>query len=166
MAESSRRLPALLLAGGCAAALAACGSSGAGGTQGASANSALAAAQCMRAHQVPNFPDPGADGGLSIVFSPGGGVDVNGIHFAGPAFTSAAKTCQFHAGAPPGPVTESQRRKLLAFARCMRHHGFPDWADPTFPAGGGIMGGGGPYNKNTPGLQHGATICNRIALGQ
>jgi hypothetical protein len=120
----------------------------------------------MRSHRVTNFPDPDADGTFSIVLQPDGVVEVNGIHFAGPAFMAAARLCQFDAVTPPGPITESQRRKLLDFARCMRHHGFPEWADPIIPATGGIMGGGGPYNQNTPGLQHAATTCNMVVLHQ
>ena len=30
----------------------------------------------------------------------------------------------------------------------MRRHGLKQWADPTFPRSGGIMQGGGPYNRS------------------
>jgi hypothetical protein len=116
----------------------------------------------MRAHQVPNFPDPDAHGTFSILLTRDGAVQVNGTSFSGPAFTAAARACQFDAVTPPGPITQRQRRAVLAFASCMRHHGFPQWADPTFPVTGGIMGGGGRYGKNTPGIGHAATTCNRL----
>jgi hypothetical protein len=116
----------------------------------------------MRAHHVPNFPDPDSHGTFSITLTAGGVVQVNGIDFSGPAFTAAATTCQFDAVTPPGPITQSQRRKVLAFAGCMRHHGFPEWADPTFPTTGGILGGGGPYGKKTPGIPQAVATCNRI----
>jgi hypothetical protein len=116
----------------------------------------------MRAHHVPNFPDPDAHGTFSIVLTSGGAVQVNGTRFSGPAFTAAAKACQFDAVTPPGPITQSQRRAVLAFADCMRHHGFPQWADPTFPVTGGIVGGGGPSGKNASGIGQAARTCNRI----
>ncbi|HUA46635.1 MAG TPA: hypothetical protein VMA77_15495 [Solirubrobacteraceae bacterium] len=52
---------------------------------------ALAHAQCMRQHGVPNFPDPTVSGG-------GGGITVSsggpGIDPQSPAFQQAQKTCQ------------------------------------------------------------------------
>jgi hypothetical protein len=120
----------------------------------------------MRAHGVPNFPDPQTGGGFSIVNTPQGRtVKVNGVAFSGPAYQAAARTCRFTQGGNP-PVLEAQRRKLLAFAQCMRRHGFPRWADPRFPAGGGIDGSRNPYSNTTPGVMAAAKICNRVALGQ
>ncbi|MGO9971260.1 MAG: hypothetical protein ACLP01_00215 [Solirubrobacteraceae bacterium] len=54
---------------------------------------ALAMARCMRAHGVPNFPDPtvrsGPGGGVAVrIGGPGSGVDPSS-----PAFQSANKTC-------------------------------------------------------------------------
>jgi len=57
----------------CAVALAACGGSGSKPT--ASSSSQLAMSECMRAHGVPNFPDPvkGPSGeGMPIAQTPGG----------------------------------------------------------------------------------------------
>jgi hypothetical protein len=51
---------------------------------------ALAHAECMRAHGVPNFPDPTVSGGAQgITVSSGGG----GINPRSPAFQRAAKIC-------------------------------------------------------------------------
>jgi len=58
---------------------------------------ALAMSKCMRAHGVPNFPDPQFRNG------PGGGVDVQitGVDFNSPAFQAAAKVCgSIFGGAP------------------------------------------------------------------
>lgn len=91
---------------GCALAVAACGSSSTSrATATGSANSDFAVAQCMRAHNVPNFPDPttGPGGeGFSIRQAIGGSssVTINGISCSGPAFLSAAKTC--HLDRPDG----------------------------------------------------------------
>ena len=46
----------------------------------------LRLAKCMRAHGVPNFPDPTSRG---LTFSPSSGIDLNS-----PAFLAAQKICQ------------------------------------------------------------------------
>jgi hypothetical protein len=48
----------------------------------------LAFAQCLRAHGVSNFPDPNAQGQLTLEMISAAGVDVKG-----PAFFDAAKAC-------------------------------------------------------------------------
>jgi hypothetical protein len=60
---------------------------------------ALANAQCMRAHGVPNFPDPqfDADGAATMRFDKGSGIDPNS-----PAFQRAQQACM-KKGGPGGP---------------------------------------------------------------
>ena len=105
---------------------------------------------------------------MTVNISPGrSAVTIDGIPFSGPAFQAAQKTCKPFGGADGRPpITEHQALTLLAFARCMRRHGLPEWSDPTFPAGGGIMGGGGPYPHDSPAVKHAATICNKTVLHQ
>lgn len=57
-----------------------------------------------------------------------------------------------------------QVNRQLLLARCMRTHGVPDWADPTFPPGGGIEGGGLPSgsSRSAPSVQSAARTCNRL----
>lgn len=158
---------AITLAVACTAALAACGSSNrtTAGAAGPS-HAALAAARCMRAHGVPRFPDPGPHGGMTVNLSPGDStVTIDGSPFSGPAFQAAEKLCRpLGDGGPANPaVSDEQRRTMIAFARCMRRHGFPQWADPVFPPGGGIMGGGGPSTRNVPGVKRAAAICNKAS---
>jgi hypothetical protein len=52
---------------------------------------ALAHARCMREHGIENFPDPqfDADGGASIKFGPGSGVDPDD-----PDFQAAQEDCE------------------------------------------------------------------------
>jgi len=100
---------------------------------------------------------------MTVVFTPGSSTPtIDGIHFNGPAFEAAATICRPLGQPQPGglAVSPGQQHALLAFAECMRHHGLPQWADPTFPPGGGVMGGGGPYNQNDPALIHATKICN------
>ena len=161
----------MLAAGLAAAALTACGGSARHPLGSGHENGQLALAECMRAHGVSNFPDPttGPGGGEGFAISSALGsstVTVDGTSFAGPVFTSAEKTCKlFGGGTAPPPVSEKQKEQLVAFARCMRDHGFPDWADPTFPPGGGVQPGGPPggADRNSPRVMHAAQTCNRIA---
>jgi hypothetical protein len=150
----------------------ACGSTGvtgSGTTGDSNAGSQLALAECMRAHGVPNFPDPteGSDGGgagFSISATPGSStLTVDGTTFEGPAFESAVKKCKlFGGGTAPPPVTASQKRAAVAFAECLRKHGVPNYPDPTFPAGGGIaQTSGTSINRNSPAFQHAMSVCNR-----
>jgi hypothetical protein len=111
---------------GCAVAIASCGSSGKPRSAiGASSYSHLVAyADCMRSHGVPNFPDATPDGGFDIPPS---------VSTQSPAYQVARHTCtKLQPGATvPPPMSEGQRRGILASAKCMRKHGV-SVADPTF----------------------------------
>jgi hypothetical protein len=81
---------------------------------------------CMRSHGVANIPDP--------TVSPRGFKNA----FSNPtsAFQSAYTTCGHllpagHARNQSTPNTQAQTVALLAFARCLRSHGFPSFPDPT-----------------------------------
>lgn len=119
-------------------------------------------------HGVPNFPDPtkGPGGeGFSISARPGSStLTVDGITFSGPAFTSAEETCKlFGGGTAPPAISEHQKLQLLAFAKCMRQHGVPNFSDPTFPPGGGIeQGADTGVNRSSPAVRDAAQTCNRI----
>jgi hypothetical protein len=97
----------------------------------------------MRSHGVPNFPDPGAGGGIQINSS-------SGINPGSPAFQSAQRTCRHllpNGGPGRGPGSEARKEQLLRLAECMRSHGVTSFPDPTAappstpPAGGGIAFG-------------------------
>jgi hypothetical protein len=149
----------------CAVAIAACGGSSTKPT--ASSNSQLVLSECMRAHGVPNFPDPtvGPGGeGMSVSQSLGSStVTIDGVSFSGPAFESAEKTCKlFGGGTAPPAISESQKLALFHFARCMRAHGVPNYPDPTFPSGGGTAQPSVPgLNRNSPAVEHAAGVCNK-----
>lgn len=149
----------------CALAIAACG--GSSPKPAASSNSQLALSECMRAHRVPNFPDPtkgpGGDG-MAINQSAGSStLTVEGIPFSGPAFVAAEKTCKlFGGGNAPPPISESEKLARFHFAECMRKHGVPNYPDPKFPSGGGIMQPSVPgLNRNSPAVEHAAGVCNK-----
>jgi hypothetical protein len=141
MRLTARLIPALIL--GLTLSVTACGGGAAGppvaaatGTRAASASGGsagggkakltqneLAYAQCMRGHGVPDFPDPGPNG-----FSQAG------IDKQSPAVQAAEKTCRPLMTAGLSPVVPSATQ-LLAFAQCIRQHGYPDFPDPTVSGG-------------------------------
>jgi uncharacterized protein YceK len=135
----------LLLCAG--ALLAGCGSSSSSSTAGSTGSSAanskfqagVAFATCMRAHGVPNFPDPGTGegGGLQIQSTPGH-TEVNGVAVNGPAFQGALQSCRSKLpnGGHPPPLTAARKAAMLHFSQCMRAHGLTGFPDPTFATGG------------------------------
>lgn len=123
---TGRTLRLALAALCCGVAIAACGSSSKSDSSPTGSSEALKLADCMRAHGVPDFPDP----------TPGGG-GVNlagtGINAKSPAFQSARQKCaNLSPKGKPGGIeaTESQFTAALRFAECMRAHGFPNFPDP------------------------------------
>jgi hypothetical protein len=89
---------------------------------------------CMRDHGVPDFPDP-------RVSSSGGQVSVRQMVPASagqsPQFKTAQKSCQsIMPGANINPTQvaahqQAHKQVLLAFVRCLRAHGLPDFPDPN-----------------------------------
>jgi hypothetical protein len=87
---------------------------------------AVSFADCMRSHGVPDFPDP--------TTSPRG--FKNAFVNPSPAFKSAYAGCHhlLPGGGPPGESAAPSHAQIvaeLAFARCIRSHGFPNFPDPT-----------------------------------
>jgi hypothetical protein len=118
----------------------------------------------MRAHGVPNFPDPGANGRLEITATPGStALLINGTRVSGPAFAAAQRACRSFlpgAGGPPPKISAAQRARILAFAKCMREHGVPNFPDPVFGHGFvKIAGGPSGINPTSPVFQHAQKAC-------
>jgi hypothetical protein len=158
----TRRLTLAALAC-CAIGLGACGSSGNTGTgaQSGGVPDGVKFADCMRAHHVPSFPDPGARREIQISLSP--------------AFQSAQTSCQHLLGGSPGsgPPSPQAHARLLQNSACMRRHGissFPDpraGSPPSSPAGYSLILGSGGYflaipntiNPASPAFKQAATAC-------
>lgn len=89
----------------------------------------LAYSQCMHSHGIPNFPDPDSTGAI-----PKDKIIALGDS---PRLKAAESACQHVMPASGlGPQTTAQpmrtrRADALAFARCMRGRGFPNFPDPT-----------------------------------
>jgi hypothetical protein len=123
----------------------------------------------MRTHGVPNFPDPGAGGGLNI-----GGTGINPFS---PSFRAAQASCRKLApgGGPASrQASEQQKEQLVAISECMRSHGVPGFPDPTTKPpttqqGYSIMEGvasnlfllvPNTINPNSPAFEQAAKACN------
>jgi hypothetical protein len=147
--------------GGSAPATAPPGS--AGGSYVADNADAIPYSQCMRAHGVPNFPDPGPNsppgkpfGGATLAQA---GVDPNT-----PQFQAASTACARLQPAGPSPAQQQQILSLmLRFAVCMRAHGVPDFPDPSTTANGGSSIGLTPSIMDSPDFQPAERACRSIA---
>jgi len=103
-----------------AALLAGCGRSSGGGVTQEAFHRALKAAACMRANGVPNYPEPKLiNGTIHISYTPR-------VNPTSPAVQAAAQKCGYQ-----NEEQAEETRSRIAFARCMRTHGVPDFPYPT-----------------------------------
>jgi len=120
--------------------------------------STLAYAKCIQSHGFPNFPEPGANGSLSI--SAGQSLpDVNS-----PKFQAAAKACA--SLNPSGqPSSSAQQAQYLAaelkFAQCMRSHGVANFPDPASSGTFNLQG----IDVNSPQVQAANSACATPSAG-
>jgi hypothetical protein len=131
------------------------------GTSSSSAGSstyqqAVAYAQCMRQHGVPNFPDPLPNGGFGLSSSVTGGTDGQ----VSPQYHAAANDCA--SLSPTGPVSHQRQDKalsqLLKVSACMRSHGYKNFPDPTFSNEGIVLHIVG-FDRNSPQFQSAWQTC-------
>ena len=136
----------------------------------------LRVSQCIRAHGVPNYPDPPSSGGMH---SEGNGntVTVNGVKLDASAQTlqNAQRACAKYA--PVGPLVSSSqlasiKQGSIRTAECMRANGVPDFPDPsvaTGPGGHGLRisigsGAGANLNPYSPAFKAAQAKCNKLVL--
>lgn len=163
----------LLATAGVTVAVAACGSSGTSSGGSAShptsaqlQHDAVRFADCMRSSGVSGFPDPTSPHELKFSLSPSSGANASS-----PAFHSAEAGCRhlLPGGGPHGesaPVRQTHTVALLAFARCLRGHGFPSFPDPN--SGGQVtheMLAQAGINLNQPAVVQSADACVGVTHG-
>jgi hypothetical protein len=98
-------------------------------TSSPSANSqkVLAFSRCVRAHGVPDFPDPNSSGALPKR-------QVAQLTAGNPQFPAAHRACEHllpNGGQPTQAQAQQAWNDMRNFARCMRSHGGPNWPDPA-----------------------------------
>ena len=151
-------LIAIAVLGG--AAVAACGSS----NQSSSAASGdysqgVKYSDCMRSHGVSNFPDPSPAGGFNVL---GLGGESNS-----PAFASAQTACaKLQPGGPAEsqPITGKQLQQMAAKTRCIRHHGVPDFPDPTLATVGTPVDVPPDWNPEAPAAVTARRACAHVGI--
>jgi hypothetical protein len=155
----------------CAVALTACGSASKKPTTKARGDALFAFSKCMRAHGVPNFPDPSSNGaGLNL--------NGTGINPQSPSFRAAQATCfKLMPGGGPGTHASAQQiKQATETAECMRKHGVTGYPDPIVTAtppninpgeyssaeyGNGIfIGIPSSINVNSPAFKAASKACN------
>jgi hypothetical protein len=117
---------------------------------------------CMRAHGLPNFPDPTADGGIAIEAS--SGLDPNSAQFKA-AHRACAKLAP-NEGKPPSAAEQAKAQEAsLKFSACMRSHGVPSFPDPEFSGGMtriAIDSKNGGIDPNSPIFQKAQKTCQKL----
>jgi hypothetical protein len=89
----------------------------------------VAYAQCMRSHGVPNFPDPTSAGAITKEAAVRAFKEVSNSQVE--TAQTACQHLQPNGGQPSQAELARHISDLLAFARCMRTHGSPNFPDPT-----------------------------------
>ncbi len=150
-------MAASLAVGGCSSSSGSSSSVVAGGG-GANAQSNLSSnaeqfAQCMRAHGVPAFPDPTAQGTFVVPPSVA----------SSPQFAAAQTACK--SLAPPGALskqapTSTDLEKATKFAACMRKHGETNFPDPG--PNGKFAGGVTSVDPSSPQFKTAMSACRTL----
>jgi hypothetical protein len=124
-------------------------------SSGATKPSALAFSRCMRAHGVTKFPDPDANGHITL---PGQGTGAQS-----PKMAAARKACD--PLLPPEQKTRNapDRASSLKYAKCMRAHGVTNFPDPS--ADGGIVLDPSVVNPSSPQFKSAQQACKSLMPG-
>jgi hypothetical protein len=136
-----RRSGVLVLTAGLVLLTAACAGSpsSSGGPSSTAAGSSLSArlsrdylaySRCMRAHGVPDYPDPNANGQMPA------GTNKEQL-ISNPRLPAAASACRHVI--PQSDITAQNQADLgeyVRFAQCMRAHGMPTFPDPVTESDG------------------------------
>lgn len=125
---------------------------------------ALAYAQCMRSHGIPDFPDPNSRGGFAIQAHPGSDLDKNN-----PTFQAASNACESLRPVPSAAQQQQMHDQMLKYSQCMRAHGIADFPDPSATGDINISGGQGSsssdLNPNNPTFQAAQSACQSLMPG-
>jgi hypothetical protein len=104
-------------------------STGTGGALSAYISQELAFARCVRAHGIPNFPDPDSSGHFNKH-------ELRQLGVSDARLRATGTACQNLLPAGQPPLTAQQQQDYLRAAACMRSHGIAGFPDPSFSGGG------------------------------
>ena len=120
---------------------------------------------CMRSHGVPNFPDPNAQGVISVSTNSGISKDSSQLRAA----QQACRKDLPNGGTLTPAQQQEARAQALAFSACMRRNGLPNFPDPQFGSGGQVemrVGSSSGLSKNSPQFQHAVAACQKDIPGR
>jgi hypothetical protein len=144
-----------LLAAACGSSPSSAGSAGSPNTGGPAASQQVAFARCVRAHGVPNFPDPDSSGKFSKQALQQLGVSKSRLR-------AAINPCS-HLLPGQAPITVQDQQDYLKAASCMRSHGIAEFPDPTFSSGSASFTMPTPgVNTSSPQFTRAEQICRRL----
>jgi hypothetical protein len=143
-----------------------CGGSAHGHSAAKVMSTALAYANCMRSHGVPDFPDPNGQGEFQLrtKFENGHVTQGGDLVPSSPAFQAGERACgRFgSAGRQVTPAQEQQAfRQALKAAACMRADGVPNYPDPKLVGGSIDLEFNGEFNPASPAFQRAAKKCGK-----
>lgn len=121
------------------------------------ADAALTYSQCMRENGLSAFPDADAEGRIRLKL---GSIDPDSV-----VFREASDACRSLAPAGWGDATADpgDAEVMLAFARCMRENGLPEYPDPDPDAGLQIrIGPDSALDPNDPKVQAALERCEPL----
>jgi hypothetical protein len=145
----------------------AAGSTGGSGSSASPESQAVAYSACVRAHGVPDFPDPKISthgNGVSVA------IRVTPAITGNPQFKSAQQACnKLLPGGGPGEgpnrqITPQEQSQYLKAAACIRTHGIPSFPDPTF-SGGGVHIEHQGLNESSPVFKAAVQACESLIPG-
>ena len=149
----------------CAGLLAGCGGGAHASSPSKVMSAALAYANCMRSHGVPDFPDPNSQGEFQlrpVKVENGRTTPIEDLIPSSPAFQAAERACGSF-GSAGRQVTQAQAKqgfgKELRAAACMRANGVPGYPDPKFIDGSIDLEFNGKFNPDSPAFQRAARRC-------
>jgi hypothetical protein len=127
---------------------------------------ALAYANCMRSHGVPDFPDPNGQGEFQLhtVFENGHVTQGEDLVPSSPAFRAGERACGPFGSAGrlvPAAQEEHAFKQALKAAVCMRTDGVPNYPDPKLIDGSIDQEFNGKFNPDSPAFQRAAKKCAR-----
>jgi hypothetical protein len=138
--------------------------SGNGSTGSGRSGGLLAYSKCMRAHGLPNFPDPNSQGVIEGQSSSASGGSANELNPNSPTYQAAQKACQKYASGGTTPADQTQQLKeALKYSTCMRSHGVTGFPDPTVVNGQIEFNGSGI--GRSPEYQSANTACQSLLTG-
>lgn len=117
---------------------------------------AVAFSRCLRAHGIPDFPDPTSRGEVPKVTPQQVGVSESRFRAAQTACASLRQPAQ------------AQQPQIMAgmvnFARCMRAHGIPNWPDPSTDRTGQPVFDISGINPDSPRVSNTADACAHLLV--